>query len=463
MMPKVYVINLRRRPDRRQRMHRILPPDLDVTFTSDWSGPFDGRNLQPSDLVGYHFFPWQIASANTWWNRPMTTGQIGCALSHLVCWRDAWQHGHEQTLILEDDAAFEDGFWTSLPMALGELEEADPSWDFCFLGRLPMQLDEPVRGRIVRPGFSYCLFAYVLQRSGLEKILSAGFEQALMPVDEFIPALYMEHPRADVREKYRPRLRAYALEPSMVFQVDPPGMDSDTDSSELWEGMAPLESSTPLAAAIRAFEAGSYERTIDVCEAVLANQPGSAEAHHLLGLVAYARGDYGQAEDRLRQAVRLADDVAHFHANLGLLLYDQGRVDEALESQTRALALAPDYGRAHNNLGMLLLDRSDTDAAARELERAVELEPLCAEAHNNLGLALFRLGDITRALTHYRRAISLKPGLIAAHMNLGDALLAGDCPADAANAYESALGCHPDAGLARRLLAVALTRQPTPD
>src|SRR5690242_20063263 len=184
-MLEVYVINLRRRPDRKRRMMQSLPPDVNVTFTSDWPGSFDGRDLSPADMAGYQFFPWQIPSANRWWNRPMKKGQIGCALAHLACWRDAWQRGHELALFLEDDAAFVDGFWTSLPAAFDELGTADPSWDLCYFGRLRMQLDTPVCGRIVRPGFSYCLFAYALRRAGLEKVLGAGFEQALIPVDEF--------------------------------------------------------------------------------------------------------------------------------------------------------------------------------------------------------------------------------------------------------------------------------------
>lgn len=47
---RTYVINLPRRPDRHAWMTRMLPADLPVTFTSDWTGPFDGHELSQAQL-----------------------------------------------------------------------------------------------------------------------------------------------------------------------------------------------------------------------------------------------------------------------------------------------------------------------------------------------------------------------------------------------------------------------------
>ena len=74
-----YLVNLRRRSDRRERMRAILPPELKATFTSDWDGPFDVHQLSRSALeaAGYRTFPWQIDSDNPWWGRPLKLGEIG--------------------------------------------------------------------------------------------------------------------------------------------------------------------------------------------------------------------------------------------------------------------------------------------------------------------------------------------------------------------------------------------------
>jgi collagen beta-1,O-galactosyltransferase len=84
---------------------------------------------------------------------------------------------------------------------------------------------------IVHPGFSYCTFGYLLSAPGLRKQLSCGLERALIPVDELIPALYMDHPREDIRSLYPKRLRAYALEPPLITQLPKEEAGSDTEAS----------------------------------------------------------------------------------------------------------------------------------------------------------------------------------------------------------------------------------------
>ncbi|TVZ03864.1 aspartate aminotransferase family protein [Trebonia kvetii] len=91
--------------------------------------------------------------------------------------------------------------------------------------------DRPVTEGIVRPGFSYCTFGYLLSASGLRKVLSCGFERALIPVDELLPALCMDHPREDIRLLYPKRLSAHALEPALITQLPKREAGSDTESS----------------------------------------------------------------------------------------------------------------------------------------------------------------------------------------------------------------------------------------
>jgi hypothetical protein len=91
--------------------------------------------------------------------------------------------------------------------------------------------DRAVTEGIVHPGFSYCTFGYLLSAPGLRKLLSCGLERALIPVDELIPALYMDHPREDIRSLYPKRLRAYALEPPLITQLPKEEAGSDTEAS----------------------------------------------------------------------------------------------------------------------------------------------------------------------------------------------------------------------------------------
>jgi glycosyl transferase, family 25 len=140
--------------------------------------------------------------------------------------------GADPALILEDDAVLPGHCSARLQHYLTRLWTADPRWDLLYLGRWARDdKDQPVTDGIVRPGFSYCTFGYLLSPSGLAAVLGCGFEHALIPVDELIPALYMDHPREDIRTRYPKRLRAYALEPPLVTQLSKGEAGSDTEAS----------------------------------------------------------------------------------------------------------------------------------------------------------------------------------------------------------------------------------------
>ena len=230
---ETFVVNLARRPDRRASMERKLPPAWKAEYTTRWTGPLDGASIAPGDLDGFGLFPWQMDCENEWWNRPLKLGEIGCAVSHWLCWRRAVQLGAETALILEDDVELAAGIEHELPERLAALEAHDPAWDVVYLGRWALEPDGEtvVADGLVRPGYSFCTFGYMLSAAGLSKVLGVGFEQDLIPVDELLPALYLDHPRPDVRRRYPARLSAYAFEPPLVVQLPKDVAGSDTEAT----------------------------------------------------------------------------------------------------------------------------------------------------------------------------------------------------------------------------------------
>src|SRR5262249_53211318 len=162
------------------------PPDLPVTFTSDWTGPFDGRDLTLTllDANGYKLFPWQMESENPWWSRPLKYGEIGCTLSHLACWKHAAATGDEDfVVILEDDAIVPPTFLAALLTGLRQIVSRDP-FDLLYLGRFPLepQRDQPVIAGFVSPAYSHCTYGYLLTRPALDALLAAHVERAIVPV-----------------------------------------------------------------------------------------------------------------------------------------------------------------------------------------------------------------------------------------------------------------------------------------
>lgn len=231
-----YVVNLPRRPDRRAWIQQRLPPRLAATYTSDFDAVFDGHELQLTSLhvAGFKLFDWQIESDNSWWSRPLKYGEIGCTLAHLACWNHAAAHTtNPYVLILEDDAIVDPEFPGTLLTGLNRLHDEAVPFDLVYLGRYPLEPDRPaaVPG-FVQPGYSHCSYAYLLTRSALTVLLAAGLAQAIIPIDEFLPALYLPHPREDLRARFPPALDALAFHPPLATQRPKTEAGSDTEDSD---------------------------------------------------------------------------------------------------------------------------------------------------------------------------------------------------------------------------------------
>ena len=159
-----------------------------------------------------------------------------------------------------------------------------------------------------------------------------------------------------------------------------------------------------------------------LCRRVLEAQANSAEAEHLLGLIAHQCGKLGDAIDHVRRATELVPHTALFHANLGEMLRMAGRPDLAVEAARRALAIEPSMATALSNLGVALYELKDYEEAAEAHRQAVVAAPDFAEAHSNLGNALHGLRRFDEAIAAYRRALQLKPDFADALANLGTTL-----------------------------------------
>ncbi len=213
-------------------MEEILPLQLDPIYTSDWDGPFDGQDLDQAtlDSSGYGLFPWQIVSDNEWWCRPLKLGEIGCTLAHWACWQDAYTNGTEPyVLMFEDDIVLEEHFVERLLVGLDGLDGR--KFHLLYLGRYPLEPDTPVRPGIVSPGYSHCTFAYLVTRDALPILLATRLDRAIVPVDEFLPSLCIDHPREDLRLRYPRQLVALAFEPSLARQLPKDVAGSDTEDS----------------------------------------------------------------------------------------------------------------------------------------------------------------------------------------------------------------------------------------
>lgn len=157
----IFYINLDRSPDRNQFMRS----QLTVHAVPDWTriSGVDGQN-DPSVEYTNDF-------------RNLSSGEIGCTLSHLRAIYTAYHRNCEYALILEDDASF--SYVSLWPYPLSEyvrrLEAKYPKWQIL---QLYSDLDSSkLSDEFVCPSKNaWITLAYIIRRSGMKRILRQTYD-----------------------------------------------------------------------------------------------------------------------------------------------------------------------------------------------------------------------------------------------------------------------------------------------
>ncbi|KAF7695615.1 procollagen galactosyltransferase 2 precursor [Silurus meridionalis] len=240
---EIFLINLKRRMDRRERMLNSLAAlGVEATITN----AVDGKALNSSQLqaLGIEMMP---NYKDPYSGRVLTRGEIGCFLSHHSIWTQMVEKGLQRVLVLEDDVRFEPRFKRRLQTIMQDVEKVQLDWDLIYVGRKRMQVAQPelsVDGvnNLVEADYSYWTLAYALSLNGANKLLSAQPFTCMLPVDEFLPIMFNKHPNMAYMSHFERRdLRAFSVEPLLVYPTHytgEPGYFSDTETSTIWDDEA---------------------------------------------------------------------------------------------------------------------------------------------------------------------------------------------------------------------------------
>ena len=185
---------------------------------------FDGRTMTPEDLAkfGVKKHPrWKIDINNDWWNREVTDGEVGCALSHVDTWVDAYARDMEITMILEED--FKQDIevpWTQVNQLL------EMGYDLIYLGRnaLKADIEQPIDGVLgwVNPDYTYNSHAYILSRRGVQILVEEYIDQyknEIFALDEFLSITFGMTHRQDILLEYEGKTRLKAAAPITNYFV----------------------------------------------------------------------------------------------------------------------------------------------------------------------------------------------------------------------------------------------------
>jgi predicted O-linked N-acetylglucosamine transferase (SPINDLY family) len=204
--------------------------------------------------------------------------------------------------------------------------------------------------------------------------------------------------------------------------------------------------------------AGNFPQAEQVYRQALRLMPDLPEVHNSLGIVLAQGGKPAEAEACFREAVRLQPEFVQAHSNLGNVLADRGRREEALACYANAVQLQPDFAQAHSNLGNLLVELGRPDEAVVHCRQAARFQPDSAEAHNNLGNALRAQGRLDAAVASYQEALRLRPDHVEARSNLGVALAEQGNLDEAVASFQQAIYLRPDNAGAHQNLGNALQK-----
>lgn len=132
--------------------------------------------------------------------------------------------------------------------------------------------------------------------------------------------------------------------------------------------------------AVQAAKRGEYDQAVQRFKEALRLKPDYIAAKYNLGLAFDFRewqGDDARAEQAFRDAIALAEaqkatDRVPLYNTYGWFLYLRGRLPEAKEMYEKALALDPNSPRVLNNLGAVFELLKDRKAALATYKRAAD-------------------------------------------------------------------------------------------
>lgn len=195
--------------------------------------------------------------------------------------------------------------------------------------------------------------------------------------------------------------------------------------------------------AIALHQQGKLEQAEQIYQKLLVVNPINSDVLHLLGVIAYQRGQFQHAIDLISIAIEISPDFPDFFVNKGNALQELKLLDEAILCYEQAIALNPNYAEAYINMGAALKDLSRLQDAVKSFDKAILLRPDLAEAHSNRGIVLKGLNDFQGAIASYDKAIAINPNYAEAYYNRRISLQELKLLEAAVESYDRAIDVNP--------------------
>ncbi|PWC55378.1 hypothetical protein TSO221_05480 [Azospirillum sp. TSO22-1] len=204
---------------------------------------------------------------------------------------------------------------------------------------------------------------------------------------------------------------------------------------------------------------GQFDAAEALYRRVLSDAPDHADAHHLLGVLAYQRGRTTDACRWIGRAVGLNDRDPNYHQNLALALRALGRWHEAALCYGRILALEPGRVDAYAGLGAVHAAAGAMDQALACWQAGLGIDPAHEGALLALVARLHATGRLPEAADRLRAGLRCAPDKAVFLNNLGVILRQMERLGEAEAVYHRLLAQEPSHASALYGLADARLRR----
>lgn len=184
---------------------------------------------------------------------------------------------------------------------------------------------------------------------------------------------------------------------------------------------------------------GDHAAALAHARETLAQEPGNAAAHHLLGVCLQRSGDAAGARAAFEKAVELGPDMADHRVSLASVQLAAGEREPAVRLLAEAVELNPNLLVAYVLLAQDALSTGKFDEVDRNLQLAKRIAPSHPQVLVIEGYLADARGDGERALKAFTRAVEAAPQSPTAQLAMGRAYLARGMWPFAEQAFVNAL------------------------
>jgi tetratricopeptide (TPR) repeat protein len=181
-------------------------------------------------------------------------------------------------------------------------------------------------------------------------------------------------------------------------------------------------------------------------KAILAVDPGLAEAHLLLGIAYRAQGSpemIGEAVAELRQAISLNPSLILARLTLARVYLDTARATRARQELEGALEQTPGQPQLLSVLGEAERQLGNPQRSVELNQQALKADPSMMQARYYLGLALLDLRQHADAIREFETVVKSGANAAEAFLGLGTAYLAAGRATDGIAALREAAKLDP--------------------